>query len=71
MYYDTVTPGLYVREKRYDCVRALVADGLVTMYIELHAPLMLQHLPTTNYNESPYMTLNKRKLRALSREPSR
>ncbi|KAJ8926125.1 hypothetical protein NQ315_009982 [Exocentrus adspersus] len=60
--------GLYVREKRYDCVRSLVADGLVTMYLELKAPIVLQKLANANYHESPYMTLNKRKLRALSRE---
>lgn len=60
-----------MREKRYDCVRSLVADGLVTMYLELRAPLMLQHLPAVSYNESPYMTLNKRKLRALTRESTR
>lgn len=59
---------LYVREKRYDCVRSLVADGLVTMYLELKVPNMLQKLNTANYQDSPYMTLNKRKLRALGRE---
>lgn len=67
LYYDP-SSGLYVREKRYDCVRSLVADGLVTMYLELKVPLTLQRLPTANYQESPYMTLNKRKLRALSKE---
>ncbi|CAH0551555.1 unnamed protein product [Brassicogethes aeneus] len=67
LYYDP-KGGLYVREKRYDCVRSLVADGLVTMYLELKAPTVLQRLATANYQESPYMTLNKKKLRALSRE---
>ncbi|KAJ8978752.1 hypothetical protein NQ317_002157 [Molorchus minor] len=67
LFYDPKS-GLYVREKRYDCVRSLVADGLVTMYLELKAPTTLQRLATANYQESPYMTLNKRKLRALSRE---
>lgn len=67
LFYDP-NSGLYVREKRYDCVRSLVADGLVTMYLELKAPLTLQHLSTANYQESPYMTLNKRKLRALTRD---
>ncbi|XP_048518087.1 beta-chimaerin isoform X2 [Dendroctonus ponderosae] len=62
--------GLYVREKRYDCARSLVADGLVTMYLELKAPMILQRLTSVNYHESPYMTftLNKRKLRALSKQ---
>lgn len=67
LFYDPES-GLYVREKRYDCVRSLVADGLVTMYLELKAPLTLQRLPTANYQESPYMTLNKRKLRVLTKE---
>jgi hypothetical protein len=38
------------------------------MYLELKAPMILQRLATANYQESPYMTLNKRKLRALSKE---
>lgn len=67
MYYDKNT-GLYVRQKRYECVRSLVADGLITMYLELKVPNTLQRLSTANYQESPYMTLNKRKLRALTRE---
>lgn len=70
LYYDPDS-GLYVREKRYDCVRSLVADGLVTMYLELMAPEILHRLPTVNYQESPYMTLNKRKLRVLSKECAR
>lgn len=69
LYYDE-DKGLYVREKRYDCARSLVADGLVTMYLELKAPNILQRLATANYHESPYMTLtlNKRKLRAISKQ---
>ncbi|CAG9764285.1 unnamed protein product [Ceutorhynchus assimilis] len=69
LYFDP-DGGLFVREKRYDCARSLVADGLVTMYIELKAPLILQRLTSVNYHESPYMTLtlNKRKLRALSKQ---
>ncbi|XP_066151993.1 beta-chimaerin isoform X2 [Euwallacea fornicatus] len=69
LYFDP-KGGLYVREKRYDCARSLVADGLVTMYIELKAPTILQRLTSVNYHESPYMTLtlNKRKLRALSKQ---
>ncbi|XP_017775475.1 PREDICTED: beta-chimaerin isoform X2 [Nicrophorus vespilloides] len=70
LFYE-VNAGLYVRQKRYDCVRSLVADGLVTMYLELKAPLVLERLPTANYQESPYMTLNKRKLRALTKEYAR
>ncbi|XP_065166726.1 beta-chimaerin isoform X2 [Atheta coriaria] len=66
LYYDN--GGLYVSTKRYDCVRSLVADGLVTMYLQLKAPQTLQTLQTISYQESPYMTLNKRKLRVLSKE---
>ncbi|XP_018318711.1 beta-chimaerin isoform X3 [Agrilus planipennis] len=69
LFYDK--SGIYVREKRYDCVRSLVADGLVTMYLELKAPSFLQKLPSANYHESPYMTLNKKKLQTLTRERSK
>ncbi|KAL1502021.1 hypothetical protein ABEB36_007234 [Hypothenemus hampei] len=69
LFYDP-KGGLFVNEKRYDCARSLVADGLVTMYIELKAPTILQKLTSVNYHESPYMTLtlNKRKLRVLSKQ---
>ncbi|XP_050298911.1 beta-chimaerin-like [Anthonomus grandis grandis] len=69
LYFDP-DGALYVGEKRYDCARSLVADGLVTMYIELKAPTILQKLTSVNYQESPYMTLtlNKRKLRILSKQ---
>lgn len=59
--------GLYVLEKKYDCVRSLVADGLVSMYLELKAPALLQRLCNASYQESPYMALNEKKLRVLSK----
>lgn len=55
-----------MREKRYDCVRSLVADGLISMYLELKAPALLQRLCNASYRESPYMALNERKFKALA-----
>lgn len=50
----------------YESIHDLVADGLIAMYMEIHArhviPTMHECLP---YKESPYMTLNKRKLKLL------
>ncbi|XP_044740576.1 N-chimaerin [Chrysoperla carnea] len=71
LYYEN-GKGFYVREKRYETVRQLVADGLVTMYLELKVPTLLQRLDTAvNYQESPYMTLNKRKLKILSKHSTK
>lgn len=72
MYYENNNGGFYVRQKRYESVRQLVADGLVSMYLKLKAPQLLQRLETTvSYQESPYMTLNKRKLKVLSKHSSK
>lgn len=65
--------GHYLQEqsKHYDTIHDLVADGLVNFYMQLHAaPIILQiNQQTRNcYQQSPYMTLNRRKLRALSHE---
>lgn len=65
LYFDP-SSGLYVQEKRYDCVRSLVADGLVSMYLELKAPALLQRLCNASYRESPYMTFNERKFKAVA-----
>lgn len=70
LFFDA-TSGLYVREKRYDCVRSLVADGLISMYLELKAPALLERLCNANYRESPYMTLNERKFKALAKDYER
>ncbi|XP_053951931.1 N-chimaerin [Anastrepha ludens] len=68
--------GHYLQEqsKHYDTIHDLVADGLVNFYMQLHAaPIILQiNQQTRNcYQQSPYMTLNRRKLRALSHELGR
>lgn len=49
----------YVGEKRFDTVQDLVADGLITLYMEAHAGnyISMMHQEST-YAESPYMTLN-------------
>ncbi|XP_026467095.1 beta-chimaerin [Ctenocephalides felis] len=50
----------------YESIHDLVADGLIAMHMEIHArhviPTMHECL---SYKESPYMTLNKRKLKLL------
>lgn len=65
--------GYFLREqsKLYDSIYDLVADGLVNFYMQLHAAPIINEInqQTRNcYQRSPYMTLNRRKLRALSNE---
>ncbi|BFG02745.1 N-chimaerin [Drosophila madeirensis] len=65
--------GHYLREqdKRFDSVYDMVADGLINFHMQLHASPIIQQInqQTKNcYQQSPYMTLNGRKLRALSNE---
>lgn len=65
--------GHYLSEnfKKFDTIHDLVADGLVDFYMRLHAGPIIQQMmcQTKNcYEQSPYMTLNRRKLRALSNE---
>ncbi|KAH8420032.1 hypothetical protein KR009_005046 [Drosophila setifemur] len=65
--------GHYLREqdKRFDTVHDMVADGLINFHMLLHASPIIQQInqQTRNcYQQSPYMTLNGRKLRALSNE---
>lgn len=65
--------GYYLKEnsKRFDTIHDLVADGLVDFYMQIHAaPIIKEMLSQTknNYQQSPYMTLNRRKLRALSND---
>lgn len=55
--------------KHFDTVYDLVADGLLTFYMQAHAaPIIASMMTQTrqSYQQSPYMTLNRRKLRALS-----
>lgn len=63
--------GHYLKEdlKRFESVHDLVADGLINFYIQAHAaPIIKSMITQTNYQQSPYMTLNRRKLRALSKD---
>uniref|UniRef100_A0A0A9XGK7 Beta-chimaerin n=1 Tax=Lygus hesperus TaxID=30085 RepID=A0A0A9XGK7_LYGHE len=62
LYYDGQH---YVLEKRFDCVRDLVADGLVTMHIEAEAGSYIQLMCDVRaYERSPaYMTLSRFKRR--------
>ncbi|KAL4703520.1 hypothetical protein ACJJTC_018104 [Scirpophaga incertulas] len=65
LYYDGTH---YIKDKRYDTVYDLVADGLIICHMELKAHGILEMINSqTNYTESPYVTLNRRKLNTLSR----
>lgn len=51
----------FVGEKRFDTVHDLVADSLITLYLELHAADYIASLGNQQrYEESPYMTLHRR-----------
>lgn len=65
--------GHYLKEdfKRFESIFDLVADGLVNFYLHKHAaPIIHQMMIQTknSFQQSPYMTLNRRKLRAISHE---
>ncbi|CAG9559189.1 unnamed protein product [Danaus chrysippus] len=65
LYYDGTH---YIKDKRYDCIYDLVADGLIFCHMELKAHHILEMINCrTNYTESPYVTLNRRKLNTLSK----
>lgn len=71
--YYTPDKGHFLREnfKKFETIHDLVADGLVDFYMRIHAgPIIQQMMCQTKhcYEQSPYMTLNRRKLRALSNE---
>ncbi|XP_039435095.1 beta-chimaerin [Culex pipiens pallens] len=71
--YYSPDKGHYLQEnfKKFDTVQDLVADGLVDFHMRLHAGPIIQEMmsQTKNcYEQSPYMTLNRRKLRVLSNE---
>ncbi|XP_076322891.1 N-chimaerin-like isoform X1 [Tachypleus tridentatus] len=56
LYYDGKH---YVGEKRFDTVQDLVADGLITLYLEYNAAEYISMMcAQIKYEESPYMTLN-------------
>ncbi|XP_047516418.1 N-chimaerin [Pieris napi] len=64
LYYDG---SHYIRDKRYDTIYDLVADGLITCHMELKAHHILEMINSNaNYTESPYVTLNRKKLKTLS-----
>lgn len=64
LYYDGTH---YIKDKRYDTIYDLVADGLITCHMELKAHQILEMINSkANYTESPYVTLNRRKLNTLS-----
>ncbi|XP_054722206.1 N-chimaerin-like [Uloborus diversus] len=62
LYYDGKH---YVGEKRFDTIQDLVADGLISLYLEVHAGDYIATMcMESKYEDSPYMTLNsyKRKI---------
>lgn len=62
LYYDGKH---YVGEKRFDTIQDLVADGLISLYLEAHAGEYIATMCIeSKYEDSPYMTLNsyKRKI---------
>lgn len=64
LYYDGTH---YIGPKRYETIYDLVADGLITCHMELKAHHILEMINSkANYPDSPYVTLNKRKLKTLS-----
>ncbi|CAH1775714.1 unnamed protein product [Owenia fusiformis] len=69
LYYDGQH---YVGEKRFDTIHDLVADGLITFYLELKAADYIAAIDSqSNYEESPYMAhYSSRKLLGHTRTPS-
>ncbi|ALC48496.1 RhoGAP5A, partial [Drosophila busckii] len=62
---------LHSKDKHYETVHDMVADGLINFHMQLHASPIIQQINQQTqhcYQQSPYMTLNRRKLRALSNE---
>ncbi|XP_058455340.1 beta-chimaerin [Malaya genurostris] len=71
--YHSNDKGHFLKEnfKKFVTVQDLVADGLIDFYMQMHAGPIIQQMmcQTKNcYEQSPYMTLNRRKLRVLSNE---
>lgn len=65
--------GHYLKEdfKRFETIHDLVADGLVNFYMQKRAAPIIKEMMMQSrncYQQSPYMTLNRRKLRALSND---
>ncbi|XP_072934287.1 beta-chimaerin [Epargyreus clarus] len=65
LYYDGTH---YIKEKRYETIYDLVADGLITCHMELCAHHILDMINSrASYTESPYVTLNRRKINTLTK----
>lgn len=66
LFYDESERKHYVGYQRFDSLDDLVAHGLVTLYIELHAGAYITYMcDTVIYEKSPaYLTLNRLKKRA-------
>lgn len=63
LYYDG---SHFLDDKRYETIYDLVADGLIKKHMELKAGHILDMINShTNYTDSPYVTLNRRKLNNL------
>lgn len=64
--------GHYLKEdfKRFETIHELVGDGLINFHFEKNAHIIQQMMMQTknSFQQSPYMTLNRRKLRAISNE---
>ena len=61
LYYDGQH---YVGEKRFDSVHDLVADGLITFYLESKAADYISMMSTqSNYADSPYQVSERRRSR--------
>lgn len=70
IYYNN---GHFLKEdfKRFETIFDLVADGLVNFYLQKHAAPIIQQMmiqTKSSFQQSPYMTLNRRKLKAISHE---
>ncbi|XP_068623605.1 beta-chimaerin [Battus philenor] len=64
LYYDGTH---YIKDKRYETIHDLVADGLITCHMEIKAHHILEMINSrTSYTDSPYVTLNRRKMNTLS-----
>ena len=67
LYYDGQH---YVGEKRFDNVQDLVADGLITYYLESKAADYIASLSSrSNYADSPYFAFNTMKKRQMQSVP--
>lgn len=72
VFYDAKDKTFYVKNKKFSSIKELAADGLVTMFIESKGSLYLEKMYSlSSYEQSPYMTLNRLKLKTLERSKVR